>query len=148
MHTQIRKKTSFLIRNYYFYNNYQVQHWRFQQALLTLVFLSFCFIVTVDLGICWNVFYNKKEDLRIYFYQWLTGLLRILIPLQLEDTLWPPFLERGTTNSECPSSEAMPLMSMQCCKGMSTKTALQHPDPQGTQGKSHPSQGTCHQGPV
>lgn len=30
--------------------------------------------------------------------------------------------------------QAMPPKSMQCCRGVSAKTALQHPEPSGTQG--------------
>lgn len=53
---------------------------------------------------------------------------------------------KTSDNRELSPSCAAPLgfmISTLCCRGVSTKTALKHPEPSGTRDESHPPQGPC-----
>lgn len=53
---------------------------------------------------------------------------------ELEDTLCYPFWKRWTTNHPQSANPGVPpVMSMCCCRDVSTRTGLKHPDPWGAQ---------------
>uniref|UniRef100_A0A3Q4I541 Ig-like domain-containing protein n=1 Tax=Neolamprologus brichardi TaxID=32507 RepID=A0A3Q4I541_NEOBR len=54
----------------------------------------------------------------------------------------------GTSTPTNISVDSVNPASMQHCRDVSTWTALQHPEPLGTQGRPHLPQGLCHQGVV